>query len=240
MKTFALMITFILCLLLSFGTIGCQKKMTGSTLDTFVPVNANQKRYLALGDSYTIGQSVPQNERFPAQVATQLRSSGIDMADPLYIATTGWTTLNLQAAINTQNPQGPFDAVTLLIGVNDQYQTHDTSNYRNNFTLLLNKVISLAGNKKEKVFVVSIPDYSVTPFVQAANKAQVSKEIDWFNAINKEVTLSFAVSYTDITSGSREGATNAALIANDGLHPSGLEYKKWSDKLFPLMKNVLK
>ncbi len=240
MKTFALMITSILCLLLSCSLTSCQKKMTGSTIDNFVPASPNQKRYLALGDSYTIGQSVAINERFPAQVAAQLRNSGIDIADPQYIATTGWTTLNLQAAINTQNPQGYFDAVTLLIGVNDQYQTHDTTTYRNNFTILLNKAVSLAANKKERVFVVSIPDYSVTPFVQASNKAQVSMEIDWFNAINKDVTLSFGISYTDITPGSREGATDASLIANDGLHPSGLEYKKWADKLGPLMRTILK
>jgi lysophospholipase L1-like esterase len=240
MKTFALMITSIVCLLLSCSLNSCQKKMTGSTIDNYVPPTVNQKRYLALGDSYTIGQSVAMNERFPAQVTTQLRNSGIDMADPLYIATTGWTTLNLQAAITTQNPQSPFDAVTLLIGVNDQYQTHDTTNYRNNFTLLLNKAISLAGNKKERVFVVSIPDYSVTPFAASYDKAQISREIDWFNAINKDVSLSFGVSYTDITPGSREGATNPALIANDGLHPSGLEYKKWAEKLAPLMRNVLK
>ncbi|MBC7588941.1 MAG: SGNH/GDSL hydrolase family protein, partial [Chitinophagaceae bacterium] len=110
----------------------------------------------------------------------------------------------------------------------------------NNFTQLLNKSVALAGNRKERVFVVSIPDYSVTPFVSQSNKAQVSKEVDWFNAINKQATLSYGIVYIDITTGSREGATNAALIANDGLHPSGLEYKKWADALFVKMREVLK
>lgn len=231
----------IVCLML-IAFLSCSKSM--DTLVQTPPIVANidsaNKKYLALGDSYTIGQSVNMNERFAAQVTAQLRAAGIKLNEPEYIATTGWTTLNLQASINAQNPQGPYDAVSLLIGVNDQYQTHDTTNYRNNFTQLLNKSVALAGNRKERVFVVSIPDYSVTPFVSQSNKAQVSKEVDWFNAINKQATLSYGIVYIDITPGSREGATNAALIANDGLHPSGLEYKKWADLLFVKMRDVLK
>jgi lysophospholipase L1-like esterase len=156
-----------------------------------------------------------------------------------YIATTGWTTLNLQAGINSQNPQSIYDAVSLLIGVNDQYQTHDTTNYRNRFANLVAKAINLAGNRKERVFILSIPDYSVTPFVPSANKAQISKEIDWFNAINNDVAQYFGVSYTNITPSSREAVTNTDLIANDGLHPSGLEYKKWAAMLVPKMRLVL-
>ncbi|MBC7589248.1 MAG: SGNH/GDSL hydrolase family protein, partial [Chitinophagaceae bacterium] len=156
----------IVCLML-IAFLSCSKSM--DTLVQTPPIVANidsaNKKYLALGDSYTIGQSVNMNERFPAQVTAQLRAAGIKLNEPEYIATTGWTTLNLQASINAQNPQGAYDAVSLLIGVNDQYQTHDTTNYRNNFTQLLNKSVALAGNRKERVFVVSIPDYSVTPFV---------------------------------------------------------------------------
>ena len=126
--------------------------------------NDTARTYLALGDSYTIGQSVGITERFPAQTNTLLKSTGIKMAEPRYIATTGWRTDDLAAAINSQNPQGPFDVVSLLIGVNDQYQLRDTNGYRERFRQLLLKSISLAGNKRNHVFVLSIPDYSVTPF----------------------------------------------------------------------------
>lgn len=201
--------------------------------------NDTGKRYLALGDSYTIGQNVAENERFPAQTVALLRAQNISIKDAQYIAVTGWTTTNLMAAINAQNPQGPFDVVTLLIGVNDQYQGVDTATYRTRFTQLLNKAVQLAGAKASHVFVLSIPDYSVTPFVQQADKARVRREVDLFNAINKQVTLLYNIAYADITSSTRQAQTNALLIANDGLHPSGSEYKKWAEMLAPLMKQVL-
>lgn len=196
------------------------------------------KTWLALGDSYTIGQSVTASERFPAQTANILKQSGININTPDYIATTGWTTDNLAAAIAQQNP-AKHDVVSLLIGVNDQYQRHDTSGYRQRFTSLLIKAIELANGKKENVFVLSIPDYSVTPFAAGSDTAQIRKEIDWFNAINKEVTLLYKCPYLDITPSTREGRTNTNLIAGDGLHPSGLEYKRWADRLAPMMLPVL-
>jgi lysophospholipase L1-like esterase len=195
------------------------------------------KRYLALGDSYTIGQGVAENERFPAQTAALL--ANYDIKTPQYIAVTGWTTANLMSAINTQKPQGPYDLVTLLIGVNDQYQGVDTATYRTRFTQLLQTSVQLAGGRGSRVFVLSIPDYSVTPFVAASNKARVSREIDAFNAINKQVSQQNNITYVDVTPSTREGATNPSLIANDGLHPSGLEYKKWAEMLAPLIKPVL-
>jgi lysophospholipase L1-like esterase len=131
-----------------------------------------------------------------------------------------------------------YDVVTLLIGVNDQYQGVDTASYRQRFTQSLLKAIELAGLKSH-VFVVSIPDYSVTPFVAASDKAKVRQEIDWFNAINLQVSQQMNITYVDIIPSSREGATNAALIAGDGLHPSGLEYKKWAAMLAPLIRQVL-
>jgi lysophospholipase L1-like esterase len=183
-------------------------------------------------------QNVQENERFPAQAVALLRTENI--RKPEYIAVTGWTTANLLNAINTQNPQGPFDIVTLLIGVNDQYQGVDTATYRTRFTQLLNKAVQLAGAKTSRVFVLSIPDYSATPFVQQANKARVSKEIDEFNAINKQVTLQNNVAYVDITPSTREAQANPSLIANDGLHPSGVEYKKWAEMLAPLIRQALR
>jgi lysophospholipase L1-like esterase len=214
----------------------CSKKAT----NTGMPATGDSlKTYLALGDSYTIGQSVAVSGRFPAQTVALLRQGGLRVADPVYIAQTGWTTTNLQNVIATQNPAPTYDIVSLLIGVNDQYQRMDTTGYAVRFTQLLEKAIQLARGKKERVFVVSIPDYSVTPFVPAADKPRVSREIDAFNAINFRITTAYGVSYTNITPSSREGATNPALIAGDGLHPSELEYKKWAELLAPKIRAAL-
>jgi lysophospholipase L1-like esterase len=204
-----------------------------------IPAAGATKSFLALGDSYTIGQSVEVTERFPAQSVAILRAQGMSISDPVYIAQTGWTTENLQAAITMRNPASNYDIVTLLIGVNDQYQRMDTGGYARRFARLLEKAVQLAGGRKERVFVLSIPDYSATPFVPASDKERVRKEIDWFNAINKRITLDYGVSYTDITPTSRDAENNVALVARDNLHPSGLEYKKWAELLAPKIKDVL-
>ncbi|SFQ50257.1 SGNH/GDSL hydrolase family protein [Parafilimonas terrae] len=194
--------------------------------------------WLALGDSYTIGESVSAAERFPAQTIALLTGDTISFSDPEYIAVTGWTTQNLLDGIIQKNPQSSFDVVSLLIGVNDQYQHFDTAGYRTRFTACLEKAIELAGNK-ERVFVLSIPDYSVTPFAQQMDRAQISKEIDEFNMINKAVTLSYNISYTDITPLTREAENDNTLIALDGLHPSGKEYAKWAALLAPQIQKIL-
>lgn len=217
--------------------VACTKKQSPVYMQPIV--NGPVKTWLALGDSYTIGQGVTEAERFPSQTANILKQSGINIGTPNYIATTGWTTTNLAAAITQQNPPN-HTVVSLLIGVNDQYQTHDTTGYRQRFTALLNKAIELTGGKKENVFVLSIPDYSVTPFAAGSDTAQIRKEIDWFNAINKNVTAVYNCSYLDITPSTREGRNNRSLIAGDGLHPSGIEYKKWADRLAAQMLPVLK
>ena len=197
------------------------------------------KKWLALGDSYTIGQSVNIAESFPAQTANLLKQSGINMGLPDYIATTGWTTDDLAVAIQTKNP-GMYDVVSLLIGVNDQYQRHDTTGYRQRFTNLLDKAIQLANGKKQNVFVLSIPDYSVTPFAAGSDTARIRKELDWFNGINKSVTDAYTIAYLDITPLTREALTDRSLLASDGLHPSGKEYKLWADRLAPVMARVLR
>lgn len=218
---------------------GCAKRQTGNG-SSLQPVSTTTKTYLALGDSYTIGQGVAAQDRFPAQTATWLAQRGIKLDAVNYIATTGWPTTALQAAINTQNPL-PHTVVTLLIGVNDQYQTRDTTGYRQRFTALLQKSIELARGKKENVVVLSIPDYSVTPFAAGSgDTARIRQEIDWYNAINKNVTLSYNVAYLDITPSTREARNNPALVATDGLHPSGLEYKKWAERLGPIFEAVLR
>lgn len=229
---------YLLFLISALGLFSCTKK-TSINNEVIVSSRDSVKTYLALGDSYTIGQSMPENERFPAQTVALLRQQGVKLSDPQYIAQTGWTTARLQEAISLQNPTPNFEVVSLLIGVNDQYQRVDTGTYALRFTQLLEKAIQLARGKKSQVFVVSIPDYSATPFVAPADKPTVKKEIDWFNAINKRITLNFGVSYTDITPSSREAESNPALLAADNLHPSGLEYKKWAQMLAPKMKAAL-
>jgi len=227
--------------------IGCScNKKTGPpynyvpSADTSSVASSDTLRsYLALGDSYTIGQSVSETERFPAQTVSNLKQQGIKMAEPVYIAQTGWTTADLQQAINSQNPSFNFDVVSLLIGVNDQYRRMDTGGYAIRFIQLLEKSIQLAKGKRSNVFVLSIPDYSVTPFVAPADKARISSEIDQFNTINKRITTAYGINYTDITPSTREAATNSNLIASDNLHPSGSEYKKWAELLAPKMKAVL-
>ena len=219
-------------------TNGCQKKnsMEENAVTTNQPSSMN---YLALGDSYTIGQSVEANERFPYFLTQLLRQQAIQINDPEYIATTGWTTANLQSAIAAKGNLGTYDLVTLLIGVNDQYQHLDTAGYRTRFVQLLEKSIVLAGNRPSRVFVFSIPDYSATPFVPAGNKKNVSTEIDAFNKINYEITKERGVAYIDITPLTREAATDASLVASDGLHYSGKEHKLWAEKAAPIITKVL-
>ncbi|MFN3848293.1 MAG: SGNH/GDSL hydrolase family protein [Spirosomataceae bacterium] len=197
--------------------------------------------YLALGDSYTIGESVEEAQRYPVQLATELNKIGIAVIAPKIIAKTGWTTDELKAGIERANIQGQtYDMVSLLIGVNNQYRGRDAEQYRKEFIGLLNDAIAFAGGKTSRVFVVSIPDWGVTPFGKKSGRTTVSKEIDLYNAINKEETLRKGILYIDITPISRVADTDISLIAEDGLHPSGKMYKQWVDKILPDFSKNLK
>lgn len=207
-----------------------------------IPVDtARVKTYLALGDSYTIGQSVSVEERFPNQVANLLKQDSILFESPEIIARTGWTTLDLLTRLNTTAPLNQvYDVVTLLIGVNNQYQRLPQAKYREEFSQLLEKAINYAGKKREHVIVLSIPDYGVTPFGAGLNSAIITRQVDSFNLINREITNTEGCTYLDITPSSREALTNPTLVANDGLHPSGSEYRKWALFLAPLIKAAVK
>lgn len=197
--------------------------------------------YLALGDSYTIGEAVTQQESFPYQLAAMLNQNKVKASAPKIVATTGWTTSELQAAIKTADLKDKYGIVTLLIGVNNQYQGLSQSTYRKEFKELLQTAIAFADNKKERVFVVSIPDWGLTPFGKKSGKDQavITSEIDAFNAINKEETLALGVSYTDITPSSRRVASDLSLAASDGLHPSGKMYGEWTASLaVPILKQL--
>lgn len=198
-----------------------------------------QIRYLALGDSYTIGHNVEPGRRWPVQLADSLRKSGIGMAGVDIIAKTGWTTGELAEAIASENPQGPYHLVSLLIGVNNQYRDPDTATYRTEFRRLLQKAINLAGDRPEKVIVVSIPDYGVTPFARNKDPGRIAEEIDAFNAINYNETLIAGARYVDVTPISKLAAEDPELLANDGLHPSGKMYSEWVNRVFPVALQII-
>jgi lysophospholipase L1-like esterase len=217
------------------------RKMTAQTIDTSSNQNS-LKTYLALGDSYTIGESVLENDRYPVQTIKLLNNPKFRFSEPEIIATTGWTTADLQNAISNYHfKNSAYDIVTLLIGVNNQYQGKSQSEYKEQFTALLQKSIQLAGGKASHVVVISIPDYSVTPFASGRNdKDKIVAEIDSFNAINKQVSQTYGTDYLYITDETRKAATDKTLITSDGLHYSGKEYAIWADKLSTIIQFSLK
>lgn len=192
---------------------------------------SEQYRFLALGDSYTIGESVGKEDRWPEQLVRLLRAENVPIEDPLIIAKTGWTTDELARAIGEQDPHGPFDLVSLLIGVNNQYRGRSADEYRTEFQSLLNQAIVFAGGRASHVVVLSIPDWGATPFAEGKNRQQISQEIDLFNAINAEESSRTGAQYIDATSISRAAQVDGSLIASDGLHPSAKMYADWSRRV---------
>ena len=192
-------------------------------------------RSLALGDSYSIGEGVPPGERWPVRLALLLRGEGLQAGDPEIIARTGWTTAELAAAVDAADPRGPFDLVSLLIGVNDQYRGGRPADYRPAFRLLLERAAGLAGGQPGRVLVLSIPDWSVTPFARDRDRAAIAASIDLFNAVNREETLGLGARYVDVTGSSRRagGPGAESLLAADGLHPSGDLYAEWAGLVLP-------
>ena len=214
--------------------------MTNPVVNPVVNMDTTLKTFLALGDSYTIGQSVQEYERFPIQTVTKLKNLHFNFLQPDIIATTGWTTTDLINALDRNVPQHIYSVVSLLIGVNNQYQGKSLAQYKTEFTELLNRSIIYANDKPGHVFVLSIPDYSVTPFARGSDTAKIAREIDEFNAANKEISFNAGVHYLDITSISRQAKNSPALIATDGLHPSGIQYEKWAELLTPLISDAIK
>jgi len=209
------------------------------------PPDPNQGKhinYLALGDSYTIGESVASEQNFPNQLRTQLNADGLVVNPQTIIARTGWTTSELISAIESSGVINKFNFVTLLIGVNNQYRGESRETYRKEFKQLLQTAINYADKDKSHVFVISIPDWGVTPFAKNSgrNQATIAQEIDAFNAINKEETIALGISYTDITPGSRLALTDNTLTASDGLHPSAKMYGNWVKQLAPEITKVFK
>jgi lysophospholipase L1-like esterase len=194
-------------------------------------VNKPKIKFLALGDSYTIGESVDEKERWPLQLADSLLSRGVEcVPPPRIIATTGWRTDQLKTAIKEAGLAKDYDLVSLLIGVNNQYQGKSAESYKPEFEELLKTAIELAGGDKLRVFVISIPDYGFTPFGKA-KKESITKQIDVYNSINRSVTEKAGITYIPITDISRKGFEQPDLVASDGLHPSGKMYAEWVKRI---------
>jgi lysophospholipase L1-like esterase len=202
---------------------------------------AGEVRILALGDSYTIGEGVAPEDRWPDQLAAALRKSGGAVAPPEIIARTGWTTDELSAAMDQHAFHPPYDLVTLLIGVNNQYRGRELDNYRGEFRALLQRAIMLAGQRPQHVVVVSIPDWGVTRFGRGSGRevAQIARELDAYNAANAEIVAALHVRYADVTAISRDGADHADMLVGDGLHPSAAMYRRWLATIEPAARAAL-
>ena len=194
---------------------------------------------LFLGDSYTIGESVDQTEGWPLQLVTELRLRGFPMAEPVIIAQTGWTTGDLIKAIKCQEIETGFDLVSLLIGVNNQFQNRDLEEYHFQFHQLMEKAIYLADNQPFRVMVLSIPDWGVTPFAEGRVRLRITEEIDRFNQINRQEAECGEVHYIDVTTISRQASNDPSLIAEDGLHPSSKMYQVWVKTILPEVLEIL-
>lgn len=198
-------------------------------------------QYLALGDSYTIGEGVADPGRWPLQLAAALRADGIPLQDPRIIARTGWTTDELQAAIAEARPSPDYDLVSLLIGVNNQYRGRDLDEYREQFTALLEQARDLARGCRGRVLVLSIPDWGVTPFAvnQGRDPEVVGTQIDAFNQVAREVCAARGVAFVDITPVSRTLGGAPLMLAEDGLHPSAAMYAEWTRLALPWVRMAL-
>lgn len=184
--------------------------------------------YLALGDSYTIGEQVRITENFPYQTVQLLRKKAIRVHAPEIIAATGWTTDELSSAIEATVALEKYDIVSLLIGVNNQYRGRSAKEFMIELEHLLQKSIQFAGNNAKNVFLLSIPDWSVTPFAAGRDKNKIAEEIDQYNTICKNAAEKFQPHFIDITMAQRADGNKAEFLAGDGLHPSGKEYAKWA------------
>lgn len=187
-----------------------------------------EPRYLALGDSYTIGEGVPAGDRWPVLMVEMLRARGLTIGDPRIIARTAWTTDELSDAIDQEKPRGPFALVTLMIGVNDQYRSRPVDSFGSEFAVLLKRAKGFAGNRPSRTIAISIPDWGATPYAQSRDTSVISREIDVYNARGQELALAAGVHWVDVTAISRDMKGDPSLVVEDGLHPSGAMYRRWA------------
>jgi lysophospholipase L1-like esterase len=199
----------------------------------------NPATFLALGDSYTIGEGVDADERWPAQLARRLAAHGVAVAEPLVVARTGWTTYELSAAMDATTFSPPYDLVTLLIGVNNQYRGRTLDNYRDELAALLARACSLSRTGVRGVVVVSIPDWGVTRFARDRDAQAIALAIDAFNRSARDIAASAGAAFVDVTAASREAGDADAMLVGDGLHPSAAQYALWTDEILPAAQRAL-
>ncbi|MFV1885373.1 MAG: SGNH/GDSL hydrolase family protein [Balneola sp.] len=229
--------TFPLILILFLNV--CSSVPEKSSGEVALPNYVTPIKYLALGDSYTIGESVPESMRWPVQLTDSLSGSGIELADLKIIAKTGWTTAELQEGISRTEVSPPYDLVSLLIGVNNQYRGYDIGIYRTEFRELLEQSIQFAGGDSSKVFVVSIPNYGVTPFGQSRGENRIRTELLEYDAIAKQIASEYGIPFINITPISEDAKKDMSLIAEDELHPSGKMYSLWVHEMLPTVRSLL-
>lgn len=206
----------------------CEDDEDMLTIRPEVPENINIS-FLALGDSYTIGTSVALDQRWPVQLAREIAQDGITVTNQRIVATNGWTTSELQAGIQAANLSEQYDLVSLLIGVNNQFNGESLATYETEFEELLTQAIDFAGGDSSRVFVVSIPDYAFTPF--GGGSSTISAGVAAFNAAAEAITERYEIPFLNITPISQQGLNDPELVASDNLHPSGKQYERWVDEV---------
>jgi len=228
-------------LLLSIFKISCLSSsyQDRTKMDPSNKEESQMIKILTLGDSYTIGEGIKQSENWPMQLVSQLRKDNLKVDTPHIIAVTGWTTTDLMSAIEKSRLEQRYDLVTLLIGVNDQFQCFSEESYTIGFKKLFVKAIELAGGRPNRVIVISIPDYSVTPFGKRFGSARIRAEIERFNEINNKIAVEKGVRYVNVTEISRRASEDLTLLAPDGLHPSAKMYAEWVELIAPVAISAL-
>lgn len=225
---------------LTFLLLACTQRTPETNMVVNPNANASKYTFLSLGDSYTIGESVSETERWSVQLAEMLRRDGTDAANPDIIARTGWTTAELQDAIKASGNQKTYSLVSLMIGVNNQYRGQSQDRYRTEFRELLQTATKFAGGEATHVFVLSIPDWGASPYAAGSNKASIGQEIDQFNAIATDECEKAGITFVDITPLSRSAAEDKTQFAHDGLHYSSKQMRGWAEKATPIVKELIK
>jgi lysophospholipase L1-like esterase len=197
-------------------------------------------RFLALGDSYTIGEGVDPSDRWPSHLVSMLRQRGNAIDEPVIVARTAWTTDELMDAIDEANPVGPFDVVSLMIGVNDQYRSRPIEQFEASFVQVLDQAIGFARGGASQVIVLSIPDWGATPFAEGRDRALIGREIDTYNTSGRTLVERRRARWHDITGISRRVAEDPALVVDDKLHPSGEMYRQWALSLVEPFEALLR
>lgn len=232
-------ILLIAALFLVFGQWSCISTQNISNQNQ--NMDSNELTYLALGDSYTIGEGVEAKDRYPHQAVEMLKQKDINFSEPKIIATTGWTTDELANGIQAADIEGKtYDLVTLLIGVNNQFRGRPVENYRSEFRQLLEDAITFAKGDKSHVVVLSIPDWGVTPFAvnRGSDQEKVAREIDQYNQAKKAISKEMGIAYIDITEHYRINGMKPESVVSDQLHPSGLIYQYWAEKLVEIVEGM--